>query len=156
MAMATGFTDTGAGTTGTGWTGNMLVYNTGGGNNDVFSIGANGTANLVGSPDASVYKGILLFEDRAAAAHTGSHAHKLGGGGAMTLIGTVYITNTLSVMQANASQYQEVALQGTPGSSTNIQGEIIASALSLGGNAGITMTLSSLPSLTVRQVALVH
>jgi hypothetical protein len=74
----------------------------------------------------------------------------------MTLKGTVYITNTKAIMTTTPSQYQELDLQGTPGSTTTVQGEIITSNLNLGGNAGITMNLSSLPSYQVRQVALVQ
>ena len=180
MEMATGFTDGSANRTGatsatccgtsTGWTGNILVYNTGNGSGDVFKVGSNGVANLVGSPstcpsspcptpyDVS-YKGILFFEDRNSAAHVGppsNKAHTLGGGGSMTLKGTIYITNTKAVMTTTPSQYQELDLQGTPGSTTTIQGEIITSNLNLGGNAGITMNLSSLPSYRVRQIALVQ
>lgn len=158
MVMATGFTDGSTGTN-TGWTGNMLVYNTGNGTADVFSVGSNGSASLVGSPTNSVYKGILLFEDRTAAAHVGppaKNAHSLGGGGTLALVGTVYVTNTKAIMLATPSQYQELALQGTPGSSTTIQGEIITSNLALGGNAGITMNLNNLPIYKVRQAALVQ
>ena len=158
MVMATGFTDGPTGTN-TSWTGNMLVYNTGNGAGDVFSVGSNGSASLVGSPTGSIYKGILLFEDRTAAAHVSppaKNAHSLGGGGALALVGTVYVTNTLGIMKATPSQYQELDLQGTPGSATTIQGEIIASSLNLGGNAGITMNLNNLPTYQVRQVALVQ
>jgi hypothetical protein len=151
MYMATGFTD-GAAYTNTGWTGNILIYNTGTG---TFDLGANGSINLVGSPTTSAYKGILLFEDRAAPANTGKNAHSLGGGGTMFLSGTIYITNTLATMQADATHYQEVDLQGTSGSSTTIQGEIIVGALGMGGNGGITMNLTSV-DLPVNQVALVN
>jgi len=105
------------------------------------------------------YKGILLFEDRSAAvhiAHGSNNAHSLGGGGGMTLRGTIYTTNTKAIMTTTPSQYQELDLQGTPGSATTIQGEIITSNLNLGGNAAITMNLNSLPSYQVRQVALVQ
>jgi hypothetical protein len=139
--------------TGTGWTANMMVYNTGTGQ---FDVGANGAVSLVGSPNNSAYKGILFFEDRTAPANIGnSNSHKLGGGGAISLVGTIYVTNTLGIM-SDASHYQELRLQGTPGSSTLIQGEIIAGALTLGGNAGIQMNLNPDAILHVRQVALVH
>jgi hypothetical protein len=127
----------------------MIVYNTGGGG---FNVGANAAANLLGSPLESIYKGILFFQDRNAPATT----HRLGGGGALTLVGTVYITNTRGGMLANAAQFQTLLLQGTPGSSTKVIGEIITSALQLGGNAGITMQLNPGATLHVRQVALVR
>jgi hypothetical protein len=147
MVMATGVAADA--TTGSG----MVVYNAGTG---TFKVGSNSEANLVGSDAGSIYKGILFFESRTAPANTGVNAHRFGGGGSVTLKGTIYISNSLAVMNATPAQYQEVKLQGTPGSSTQIIGEIIVSALSLGGNAGITMQLDPAATLVVRQVALVR
>lgn len=127
----------------------MMVYNTGGG---VFEVGANAGAHLVGAPITSIYKGILLFNDRAAA----TAEHRLGGGGELSLKGTIYITNTKALMQGSPSTYQTVLLQGTPGSETLIEGQIITSVLRMGGNAGIEMRLDSGANLKVRQVALVR
>lgn len=155
MTMATEFTDTGAGTTGTGWTGNMLVYMTGAGSpaaTGTINIGANGSVSLTGSPSGSSYKGILFFVDHNAAAQT----YTLDGGGGLSLIGTVYATNSLSTMLTTPSQYQTVHFQGNAGSSTYIAGEIIVSALTLSGTPGITMNLNSAASYIVRQVALVQ
>lgn len=147
--MATGYSDT---YTGTGWTGNVLFYNTGSTakptNAGPFNLSANGTINLVGSPTSSVYKGILFFQDRNSAAQS----HTLGGGGQMTLQGTIYLNNTTMT----ATKYQSLSLQGGPGSGTLIQGEIIVGTLALGGNGGITMNLDSTASYTVTQVALVN
>lgn len=147
----------------TGWTGHMLVYNTNappsGGfvNAGSFNVGSNGSAVLVGSPANSVYKGILFFQDRDSVANTGpKNRHNLGGGGNLNLQGTIYITNRLGTMTLDPSHYQEVQLQGNPGSSTLIQGEIIVSTLGLGGNAGITMNLNSNATLNVSQIALVN
>ena len=134
MEMATGFTDPG-----TGWTGNVLFYNTGSGTFDIAA--ANSSANLVGSPAASAYKGILFFQDRAAAAKT----HNLGGGGQMSLTGTVYMPGAT----------QTLNLQGGSGSGTLIQGEVIIGKLSLSGNSGIHMNLNG-SGVTVRQIALIH
>ena len=47
-------------------------------------------------------------------------------------------------------------LQGNPGSTTTIIGEIIADTLSLGGNAGIKMNLNPNSTLHIREVALVR
>jgi hypothetical protein len=153
MYMATGITDTGAGTTNTGWNGTVLgggvmFYNTGGG---VFQLGSNGSVNLIGSLATGPYKGILFFQDRTAPAAT----HSLGGGGAMTLLGTIYMTNTKATMFNTASHYQELDLQGGPGSTTYINGEIIVDSLQLGGNANITMNLNN-ASVTTAQIALVN
>lgn len=153
--MATGFADdpdTGPG---------MLVYNTGNANADTFDVGANSQAHLVGSCDTLTcdrYKGILFFQDRTSGGHTGiggNKGHKFGGGGALSLIGTIYVTNSLAIMTATPGQFQEVLLQGTPGQSTVITGEIVASTLSLGGNAGIQMFLDPSQVLHIRQVSLV-
>jgi Putative Flp pilus-assembly TadE/G-like len=164
MYMATGFTDSGANTTGTGWTGNVLFYNTGTVTTTVtgkkttttstyapINLGANGTISLVGSPSNSSYLGMLFFEDRSAPALS----HTLGGGGAMTLVGTIYLTNPLATM-ADPTHYQALSLQGGSGSGTLIQGEIIVGTLALGGNGAITMDLNPNATLVIRQVALVN
>jgi hypothetical protein len=162
MSMATmpaGYTDT---LTLTGWTGNMLVYNTGPTSNPTnagrFDISGTGSVDLVGSPTGSTYKGILFFQDRNSDAHidTNAQAHRMGGGGGMTLTGTIYLTNTLSTMFGTSGHYQALKLQGSPGSGTHIQGEIIVGVLDLGGNGGITMNLNSNAILYISQIALVN
>ena len=160
--MATGVTDPtiAAGGTGTGWNGTqsgggMLVYNAGGG---TFNVGANGSTTLIGAPIGSAYLGTLFFEDRTAAANTGSGAHSLGGGGALSIVGTIYLTNTRSTILGSTGfkQYQELSLQGNSGNATTIQGEIIVDSLQLGGGGTIEMNLSALKSFTINQVALVQ
>jgi hypothetical protein len=141
VVMASGLPD-GASGTNTGWTGNVLIYMTGTGNpaaTGTIDVGANGSVNLVGSPSGSAYQGILFFVDLNAAAAT----HTLNGGGGLTLVGTICATNTLTGMQTTPSRYQTLSLQGNAGSSTNITGEIIVSALSLSGTPGVVMTLSN-------------
>jgi hypothetical protein len=160
VAMASpAVTDT---TTGTGWDGTVagggvLIYNSGTGQ---INIGSNGSVDLIGSPLDSIYKNILFFEDHTAGGNIGKNAHSMGGGGAMTLRGTIYLTNTLDTMNKDPTtpptQYQELSLQGHPGNSTLFQGEIIVGALTLGGSAGITMILNSSATLVTRQVALVN
>jgi hypothetical protein len=148
-------------TTGTGWNGTVpgggiLVYNSGTGQ---INIGSNGSVDLIGSPPGSIYKNILFFEDHTAAANktpVTHNAHSMGGGGSMTLKGTIYLTNLLATMNGDSTHYQELDLQGGPGSSTLVQGEIIVGALSLGGNGSITMNLNSTTTLTITQVALVN
>ena len=140
MVMATGFSADAA--TGSG----MVVYNTGAG---TFNIGANASAALRGSDNASTYQGILFFEDRAAAAQT----HSLGGGGAITLTGSIYLTNSLSIMQADASHYQTLSMGGN--SAIQLNGLIVVGALSTGGASSIVFNLSGAPALVVRQIALV-
>jgi hypothetical protein len=160
--MATGITDSGANTTGTGWDGTssgggVLFYGTGAGQ---FHITANGSATLIGSPAGSSYKGILFFEDHTAASNTSDNSpnnpHILGGGGQMTLIGTIYLTNTRATMLTTPTKFQELDLKGGSGSGTLVQGEIIVDSLQLGGNGSITMNLNSSATLIIPQVALVN
>ena len=165
MTMASGLTDSGTGQavgaccgTSTGWTGNVMFYFTGpsGANGDatgVVSVSANaGSGVMVGSPAASAYKGILFFADHNAAANN----YTLDGGGGLQLTGTIYLTNSLSVMLAHPAQYQTLSLQGNPGSSTLITGEIIASAITFGGTPGVIMNLNPAATTLVSQVALVQ
>lgn len=152
--MATGFANDPA--TGAG----MLVYNTGSGSGDIFNFtsnaGSKGPITLLGSDPAGTYKGILFFQDRSSVAHTGSGSHSVQGGGAITLTGTIYVTNTLAIMNGDSTHYQGLNIQGNAGSTTTITGEIIAGALSVGGTAGIKMTLATLSQPPVRYVALVR
>jgi hypothetical protein len=129
--------------------------------NGTFDVGANGSASLVGSSFGSSYKGILFFMDRNAPANTGNSGHRLGGGGALSLQGTIYITNCLSgdagcTNPMTSTVYQNLRLRGNPGSATTIQGEIIASTLDIGGSGSITMNLNAGGSIITRQVALVR
>jgi len=163
----TPFPGTGTGWDGTAWDattgtgGGMMVYNTGSGQ---FSITSNGSVDLIGSgsspigsPTGPNYRGILFFEDRAAAANnslsTPNNFHSLGGGGAMLLQGTIYLTNAANM---TGTRYQELHLGGGSGGNTKVQGEIIVDELVMGGNGAITMNLNSLPAYVVDQVALIQ
>lgn len=138
--------------------GNMLMYFTGPGSpasTGAITIGSNaGCAGcfLQGAPNSSSYLGILFFVDRNAAANT----YSLDGGATVTLTGTIYTNNSLSVMNANAAQYQTLKFQGNGSSTTVLVGEIITNALSLQGTPGIKMDLNSQVAYTVDQVALVQ
>ncbi len=137
--------------------GGMMVFLTG---NASVSITANAGKNppgisLLGSDPGGAYKNILFFEDRTAAANS----HELSGGGSLTLIGTVYLTNTRATMLTTAAHFQKLSFSGGPGSSTHITGEIIVDELSLSGGGGgdnITMNLNPAAAVKLRQVALVH
>ncbi len=134
----------------------MMVYSAdstvGSTANDIFEVGANGGATLLGSNDSGTYKGILFFEAHTAAAHTGvSGSHKLGGGGNLSLTGTIYLTDTTQT----SSTYQELVLRGNSGNTTDIIGEIIVDVLNLGGSGQIRMFLNPNYVLPVDQVALV-
>jgi hypothetical protein len=152
--------------TGTG----MVIYNTGPAGNPtnagVFNIDTGVTAKLRGAgisatphvAPAGPYYGLLFFQNRASVAHiTNNNSHTFGqGNGCFDLIGTIYITNTLSTMKADASHYQLVTYNGTPCSSTVNQGEIIVSALSIVGTTNINMQLYPDSFLKIRKVALVR
>jgi hypothetical protein len=151
MKMSTGFADS-AETGGQG----IMVYHTGAG---TFNVGANSGADLLGSAAGSSYKGILFFQDRAAPANTGaggSDSHKFGGGGEVSLIGTIYITNSEAIMRATPGQYQLVQFQGNPGSTTLIRGEIVASSILIAGNSEVKMQLDPSQAFVIRKVALVR
>jgi hypothetical protein len=128
----------------------MLVYLTSSGG--VFSVASNASSFLKGSDPNGTYKGILFFGDRSAPAHTSSGSHSFGGNGALTLQGTIYVTNTTMT----STIYQNVRLRGGSGSGTLVQGEIIVSTLDMGGSGSITMNLNSSTSYFVDQVALVN
>ncbi len=125
----------------------MVVYNTGVG---IFDLGANSTANLVGSDNTSFYRGILFFQDRNAIAQV----HSLGGGGAIVLTGSLYITNWLSVMENQQSQYQTLELRGNAG--IQINGFIVVGALNMTGTSYVKFNLAGGPLLTTRRAALVR
>ena len=115
-------------------------------------LGAGISASSPTSAPAAPYYGILFFEDRNACAKT----HTLGqGNGCFSLVGTIYITNTLAIMTASPALYQSVAYHGTPCSGTANFGEIIVSQLTIKGTSGINMGLFPNGFLKVRQVALV-
>jgi Flp pilus assembly protein TadG len=142
-------------------TSGMVVFNSGTGNSDIFSFSSNaGTKypiTLQGAPVGSRWDGILFMEDPYATG--GSHAgigaqkaHSIQGGGNITLTGTMYFSARTG---ETSTSYQALSVQGGSGSTTTLTGEIIAQALSLGGNGTIKMNLDS-TTRTVRQVALVQ
>jgi hypothetical protein len=103
------------------------------------NISANSTATLLGSSASSSYKGILFFVARTAA----NQSPKLGGGGNISLTGTVYMPS------------QTLSFQGNSGSTTLLKGELIVDDLALGGGGSINMDLDPAYKLPVDQVALV-
>jgi len=169
----------------TGWTSGMMVYNNPGidgtsvqANQDEISIGSNsgqisGAANTFpdaahcpnggecfvganggvlpsaacsGGTAAANYYGVLFYESHSTAADIN---HVLNGGGGLSIVGTVYL-------KTSPTHLQSLSLHGNSGSLTQVQGEIIVDDLSVGGTAGVTMNLSSVPCFKVRQIALVN
>lgn len=120
--------------------------------NDVFYGAGVSATSLTGTP-ASPYYGILFFEDRNACAQT----HTLGmGNGCFSIVGTIYITDSLSVMIATPARYQTVIYHGTPCTGVQNYGEIIVSELTVKGTAGMNMGLLPTAFLNIRQIALVQ
>jgi hypothetical protein len=165
MQMVTGTADPTTGWDGTRLGGGALFYMTGttttstqGGHTTttstygVVNVGSSSAISLIGSPQTSSYDGILFFEDHNAPALS----HSLGGSGAMTLVGTIYLTNNLSTMLSTPTQYQSLTLTGSSGGNTLIEGEIIVSQLTLQGTPNITMDLDPNSTLVVRKIALVN
>jgi hypothetical protein len=122
------------------------------------------TSNTAGNVvPAAPYYGILFWEDRNADKHTGNNkptsggAHTLGqGNGCFSLIGTIYITNWLSVMNGSLAHYQEVDYNGNPCSTTYNQGDIIVSSLKIVGSTTIRMKLVPYGFTNIRLIALVR
>jgi hypothetical protein len=140
--------------TASGATGNgMVVYITGSGSNDVLDLGANSNITLLGDTLGTTYKNMLFFGDRTI---TAQKQHSVGGGGSMSLTGTIYLTNTLATMQANANNFQMLSLGGNGGGMTTVRGQIITGKLALGGTGGIIMALNPASTLHIRQVALIQ
>lgn len=133
--------------------GGMVVFNQGDG---TFNVGSNGNAFLTGpNQSSSSYEGILFWEDRTyVPPRSRAVSHTFGGGGSMTLTGSIYANMQSS--NVTIARYQQVTLQGNGGSSTQLIGEIITNVLALGGTGNIRMTLSSAQLQNVRQVALVQ
>jgi hypothetical protein len=110
---------------------------------------SNSSATLSGSSTSSNYKGLLIFVDHS---QTGTPTFSFGGGGALSLTGTIYATSSSNV---SSTRYQSVTLQGNSGSATLLKGEIITDVLALGGGGAITMQLDPNLQLPVNQIALV-
>jgi hypothetical protein len=162
--------------TGTGWSGQMLVYNSPSTpistTQDIFEITANsgqmppaganfpdpanncpsGGNCLVGSPLNGTYLGMLFFQNRSIAT---TLTHSFAGGGGLSLTGTIYLTHTAASTLVDGT-YQGVNLQGNSGGATKVAGMIITDVLSLGGTSGVTMNLIASPVFQVSQVALVQ
>lgn len=111
-------------------------------------------AHMVPAPP---YYNIVFWQDRNSVAHTGNSAHVLGtGNGCFTFNGaTLYITNTLEIMQADPTHYQAVKYAGTPCSNTVNTGDIIVGTLEIKGNSIITMSLVPFAFVHQDKIALV-
>jgi hypothetical protein len=137
----------------------MLIYMTGPAvsGKDVtgtFTVNSNAgkqytNSTMIGAPNGSSYKGILLFVDRNAAANFN---HSIDGGATLQLTGTLYLTSNFN----DSTVYQKLNLQGSGGGTTKLTGEIIASTLNLQGTPGIVMNLNSTVTYRLSKVALVQ
>jgi hypothetical protein len=120
-----------------------MVYLNGGN----ISMGGNASAALVGADNSSTFKGILFFGNRNS---TNTTTHSMGGGGTLSLTGSIYLTNCRATPCTIAgSQYQAVQFSGHSGSTTTLTGEIITDQLILKGGGSIAMNLSPGSAFTV-------
>ena len=84
----------------------MLIFNSGDTKDDIISFTANAGEygslgiSLSGADEASIYKGILFFQDRTSVKHHaapgGYKPHSIQGGADITLKGTIYLTRVRS------------------------------------------------------------
>jgi Flp pilus assembly protein TadG len=134
----------------------MVVFNAG---SSVFSVGSNGNANLVGPAfNNTTYEGILFWADRnfnpCASGTCAVISNAFGGGGNLTLQGTIYAN--MPNGNTTYNNYQSVLLTGHSGSTTQITGEVITNVLTLKGGTAINMHLSTQQVQNARQIALVQ
>lgn len=115
------------------------------------------TGNCLQGPDLSApYWGVVFMVDRST---TYAQEHSFQGGGGLTIAGTLYFTNSFLPGKADlagSSAYQTVTLQGTPGSTTQVVGQILVDSLEMAGNATIRMTLNPNAVLPIRKLALIR
>ena len=111
---------------------------------------------LQGPPEAAPYYGVVAMVDRSTLF---AQEHSFQGGGGLTIAGTLYFTNSFLPGKADLagnSAYQTVNLQGTPGSTTQVVGQILVDSLELAGNATIRMTLNPNSVHPIRKLALIR
>ena len=105
-----------------------------------------------------VQRGILMFQDRS----TLSANQSWGGGGSFILAGTMYFHScngggTGQGCGAAGTYFNDMfTLQGNPGSTTYVLGDIIADNIVLGGNSAITMDLNPTKAFTILKVTLLQ
>ncbi|PYU90570.1 MAG: hypothetical protein DMG25_16940 [Acidobacteria bacterium] len=103
------------------------------------------------------YRGMLFFDDRANADNTGQPS--MQGGGGLLLGGTLYFHNCPNspTCAAPPTDYNAFFdLQGSPGSTTYVYGNIITDELVLAGSATINMQLNKNQLVNVVKVALLQ
>jgi hypothetical protein len=148
----------------------MVLFNAGSG---TFGVSANGSATLVGSPASltdTAYEGIIFWNCREPgdkipsdpsskcdAPASNPRTHKVGGGGTLTLKGTIYLSDFVSPTNkyVTSSAYELLQMQGGGCNSTGVNGQIVTNALYLGGNGCINMSLNGALLSHQRYVALV-
>ena len=114
---------------------------------------------LLGPPLAAPFWNVLFMVDRTVSTRF-AQTHQFQGGGGLTLAGTLYFTNAPSPLKRpeleGSAEFQTLSLQGTPGSTTQVIGQIIVDSLQLGGNATINMTLNPNSAQPIRKLALIR
>ena len=122
-------------------------------------------AGLAVPANPGTQRGILFFQDRSAK----GVASQAGGGGSYAMAGTFYfhscsataIDGTTGTSCSSPTTYSQglyfndsLLMQGNPGASSYILGEIIVDNLNLGGSASIYMDLSPSSALNVYKASL--
>jgi Flp pilus assembly protein TadG len=132
--------------------GTLSVASNAGTKQGIALLGSDPSASCTSSGTSYSYQGMVFFVDHAAPAQS----HTFGGGGNWSVMGTIYMTNTVNTILGSTgqSQYQSLGLQGNGGNGT-VSGEIVVDSLALGGSTAITMNLSA-TTQQIPYIALVH
>jgi hypothetical protein len=96
------------------------------------------TASSTGS------RGILIFD-----AHSNSATVNMSGSGALAFSGAIYA-------HSSPSYNGQISLSGSSGTDTFVLGEIVADAIAITGNGGITMALNPNPSVDLLKVSILQ
>ncbi|HKS97179.1 MAG TPA: pilus assembly protein TadG-related protein [Terriglobia bacterium] len=118
---------------------------------------SNGVNYGVTDVNGNIYHGMLMWDDRANADLNGQPS--MQGGGGLVLAGNLYFHNcpaspTCADPLTDYNAFFQ--LQGTPGSSTFVFGDITTDELVLGGNGEIDMQLNPNLVLNILKVALLQ
>jgi hypothetical protein len=98
---------------------------------------------------------MLFFDDRSNADPNGQPS--MHGGGGLLLGGTLYFHNCPNSPRCTLTDYNAFFdLQGNPGSTTYVYGDIITDELVLAGTAAINMQLNKNQVVNVVKVALLQ
>lgn len=118
--------------------------------NAVVNLSGGSSVVLLGDTLGTTFGGMLFFKDRTDA----GGRHTLSGGAGLSLTGTIYMTKNNLATNAGGG-YNVLNMSGGSGSTTTLNGEVIADTMNLSGGAKIVMNLGG-TARDVMQVALVQ